>query len=54
MVKVAILGYGVVGSGVAEILTGSGGDVRKKADELIGLKYILDLRSFPDSPLAEQ
>lgn len=54
MVKVAILGYGVVGSGVAEILTGSGGDVRKKADELIGLKYILDLRPFPDSPLAEQ
>ncbi len=53
MVKAAILGYGVVGSGVAEILTGSGGDVRKKADELIALKYILDLRTFPDSPLAE-
>ena len=53
MVKAAILGYGVVGSGVAELLTGTGTGRSKKADELIELKYILDLRSFPDSPLAK-
>lgn len=53
MVKAAILGYGVVGSGVAELLTGTGEGRNKKADELIALKYILDLRSFPESPLAE-
>lgn len=52
MVKVAILGFGVVGSGVAEILAGNWNGIKKKADELIGLKYILDIRSFPDSPFA--
>ena len=52
MVNVAILGFGVVGSGVAEVLTGQGAGVNKKADELIDLKYILDVRQFPDSPFA--
>ena len=52
MVKVAILGFGVVGSGVAEVLTGTGAGINKKADELIELKYILDVRDFPDSPFA--
>lgn len=52
MVNVAILGFGVVGSGVAEVLTGQGDGLRKKADELIALKYILDVRQFPDSPFA--
>ncbi len=54
MVNVAILGYGVVGSGVAEVLTGTGEGIRRKADDLIGLKYILDVRKFPDSPFAEK
>lgn len=54
MVNVAILGYGVVGSGVAEVLTGTGEGIRRKADDLIGLKYILDVRRFPDSPFAEK
>ena len=52
MVKVAILGFGVVGSGVAEVLTGNGAGINKKADELIELKYILDVRDFPESPFA--
>lgn len=52
MVNVAILGFGVVGSGVAEVLTGKGDGLHKKADELIELKYILDVRQFPDSPFA--
>ena len=32
MVNVAILGFGVVGSGVAEVLTGNGAGISKKAD----------------------
>ncbi len=52
MVKVAILGFGVVGSGVAEVLTGNGAGISKKADDLIELKYILDVRDIPDSPFA--
>ena len=53
MVKAAVLGFGVVGSGVAELLTGRGSGIRKKADELIELKYILDVRKFPDSPFRD-
>lgn len=52
MVNVAILGFGVVGSGVAELLTGVGEGLHQKADDLLNLKYILDVRDFPDSPFA--
>ena len=52
MVKIAILGFGVVGSGTAEVLT----ENKKIIEERLGceysIKYILDLRDFPDSPFA--
>ena len=50
MVKVAIMGYGVVGSGVAEVLTDHYDSIANRAKEEIDIKYILDLRDFPDSP----
>ena len=53
MVNVAILGFGVVGSGVAEVLATNGPHIDQKVDDLIRLKYILDVRDFPDSPFAE-
>ena len=52
MVHVAILGHGVVGSGVAELISGMGDGLNRKADELLNLKYILDVREFPGSPFA--
>ena len=52
MVNVAILGFGTVGSGVAEVLTGHESSIERKAEGLIRLKYILDVRDFPDSPFA--
>lgn len=52
MVNVAILGFGVVGSGVAEVLDTNGRHIEGKVDDLIRLKYILDVRDFPDSPFA--
>lgn len=52
MVNVAVLGYGVVGSGAVELLTGTGEGQTKKADDLVELKYILDIRDFSDSPFA--
>ena len=52
MVNVAILGFGTVGSGVAEVLTGHESSIERKAGGLIRLKYILDVRDFPDSPFA--
>ena len=53
MIKIAILGFGVVGSGTAEVLT----ENKKIIEERLGceyeIKYILDLRDFPDSPFAD-
>lgn len=54
MVNVAILGFGVVGSGVAEVLTRNGGSITEKTAEELNLKYILDVRDFPDSPYADK
>ena len=54
MVNVAILGFGVVGSGVAEVLATNGPHIDKKVDDLIRSKYILDVRDFPDSPFADK
>ena len=46
MIDVAIMGHGVVGSGVAEILYYHRDRVSKKAKNEINVKYILDLRDF--------
>ena len=54
MVNVAILGFGTVGSGVAEVLTTNGGLIDHRVDDLVRLKYILDVRDFPDSPYADR
>ena len=54
MVKIAIMGHGVVGSGVAEVLCSHADNIAKRAKEEIEIKYILDLRDFPDSPLCDR
>ena len=50
MVNVAILGFGVVGSGAAEVLASNSAIIEKKLGTAIAVKRILDLREFPDSP----
>ena len=54
MVNVAILGFGTVGSGVAEVLTKNSDPIAQRTRDLINLKYILDVRDFPDSPFADK
>ncbi len=54
MVQVAILGFGTVGSGVAEVLTRNRAVLAEKVGEEIQLKYILDTREFPGSPFEAQ
>ena len=54
MLNVAILGFGTVGSGVAEVLTMNKDLLTKKVGQELNLKYILDTRDFPDSPFAEK
>ncbi len=48
MVKIAILGYGTVGSGVWEVLQKNQTSIDRNADEQIRVKYVLDLRDFPE------
>ena len=54
MKKIAVLGYGVVGSGTVEILYNHKESIEKKIGESYEVKYILDLRDFPDSPYADK
>lgn len=48
MFNVAILGYGVVGSGVATILTDNRERIQKKTGAPVNLKKIVDIRDFPN------
>lgn len=50
MVEIAVMGYGTVGSGVVEVLTKHADSIARRAKEQIDIKYILDLREFPESP----
>ena len=45
--KIAIMGHGVVGSGVAEIFLGNHQNIENKTGISSDIKYILDLRDFP-------
>lgn len=54
MAKIAVLGYGVVGSGTVEVFYKNRENLEKKAGEPLDIKYILDLRDFPDSPYADK
>ena len=47
MVGVAVIGYGVVGSGVVELLDKNNKLFEKKAGQTVECKYILDIRDFP-------
>ncbi len=54
MIQVAVMGHGVVGSGVTEILLKHSEEIAKKVQEEIYIKKVLDLREFPDSPIADR
>lgn len=54
MAKIAVLGHGVVGSGTVELFYKNKDSIIKKAGEDLDIKYILDIRDFPDSPYASK
>ena len=53
MTNVAILGFGVVGGGVAALLTENQKEVSALGGDEIKIRRILDLRDFPDSPFGK-
>ena len=52
MVNIAILGFGVVGSGTAEVLTSNQDIIEKRIGMKLQLKKILDIRDFTGNPFA--
>ena len=54
MVQVAIMGYGTIGSGVAEILARNAEQIKNGCGQDVALKYVLDLRDFPGSPVEDK
>ena len=50
MINVAVLGFGVVGSGTAALITENAELIKNKVGDDVYVKRILDLRDFPDSP----
>lgn len=50
--KVAVLGYGTVGSGVVELMHMNPDQIEQNTGKKIEIKYILDIRDFKDSPYA--
>ncbi len=54
MINIALLGFGIVGSGTAEVLTQNQELIQKRLGCEYNIKYILDLRDFPDSPFGDK
>lgn len=50
---VAILGFGVVGSGVAEVIRKNADSIKENSNVDLKLKYILDIRDFEGSEFAD-
>ncbi len=51
MIKIAVLGYGTVGSGVVEVINTNGNIIDMRVGEELRIKYVLDLRDFPGTPV---
>ncbi len=54
MVDIAIMGHGVVGSGVAEVVLKNADLIEARAKNGVNIKYILDLREFPGLSYSEK
>lgn len=54
MKNIAIIGYGVVGGGITTVIEENYKNIRAAVGDDVQVKYILDLRTFPDSPYADR
>ena len=52
--KATIMGYGTIGSAVYEVLLKNTETITKRAGEPIEVKYILDLKEFPGTPVEQK
>lgn len=54
MIKIAVMGYGTIGSGVVEVLDTNRESITKRVGEEVEVKYVLDLRDFPGDPIEKK
>lgn len=54
MINIAVLGYGTVGSGVVEVINTNGKQINQRIGDDLNVKYVLDLRDFPEDPVQEK
>ena len=54
MVKIAVLGYGTVGSGVVEVIERNRMLIEKRVGKRLEVKYVLDIRDFPGDPYEDR
>lgn len=54
MKEIAVIGFGVVGGGVVSLVDENQALIAQAAGDAVHVKYILDLRDFPDSPYADR
>lgn len=54
MIKVAVMGFGTIGSGVVEVLSINKDSIAKRVGDTIEVKYVLDLRDFKGHPIQEK
>lgn len=54
MIELAILGFGNIGQGVYKVIEKGYNLICKELQDTIRIKYILDLRDFPDHPLGDR
>ena len=52
--KVAVMGYGTIGSGVVEALEINRDSIALKLGREVDVKYVLDLRDFPGDPVQDK
>lgn len=51
MIKIAVLGYGTVGSGVVEVIQTNYDSIVQRIGDSLEIKSVLDLREFPGTPV---
>jgi len=54
MLNIAILGFGNIGSGAADVFIENESVITRKMGERVNIKYILDIRDITDHPLSDR
>ena len=54
MIKVAVMRFGTIGSGVVEVLSINRESIAKRVGDTIDVKYVLDLRDFEGHPIQKK